>query len=93
MDKFKKCYVLVFRREHCEALGEDDKAIGDTMPHIMKIVATLAHEYVMNGEKFGMFYRQPPSGTLSNALAAGHKKEKKRMNFLSCCNSEGSEKV
>lgn len=44
-------------------------------------IASYAPQHVLNAEKFGIFYRQPPGWSLSSRPCTGHKKEKREYLF------------
>lgn len=93
IERFKKRYGLRFRRVHGEALSADNDAVSHQMPRIERIVMTFANKDVWNADEFGLYYRQPSGWTLCKRAVSGHKKEKSRLTFLACCNSDGSEKM
>lgn len=92
MERFKKRHNLRFRRVHGEEKSADTDAIRQEMPRIHEVMACYKEKDVWNADELGLFYRQPPSWTLASGAVSGCKKEKNRLTFLACCNSDGSEK-
>lgn len=92
MQRFKKRHQIRFRRVYGEANSADTEAIKKEMPGLLRVIRTYAHKDVWNADEFGLFYRQPPTWSLSNTSVTGFKKEKSRLTFLACCNNDGSEK-
>jgi len=90
--RFKKRHGIRFRRMHGEERSADNEAIKEHMPRLHATISTYTDKDVRNADEFGLFFRQPPSWTLSNKPVSSFKKEKHRLTFLACCNSNGSEK-
>lgn len=93
LQRFKERFGLRFRRVHGEEMSADDNAIRREMPRLLRIVSTYPHADIWNADEFGLFYRQPPSWTLSTKPVSGFKKEKARISFLACCNYTGTEQM
>lgn len=93
VERFKKRFGLRFRRIHGEAKSADNEAIAKKMPCIHMLMMTFDARDIWNADEFGLFYRQPPSWTLSRKVVSGSKKEKTRITFLACCNADGTEKM
>lgn len=95
IERFKKRYGLCYRRVHGEALSADNAAITEHWPRLCRLMMTYEARDVWNADEFGLFFRQPLGWTLSpkEKKPSGHKKDKTRITFLPCCNSDGSEKM
>lgn len=92
IERFKKRHNIRFRRVHGEAKSADDSAIRSEMPRILSLMNNFADKDIWNADEFGLFFRQPPTWTLSSGPVSGFKKEKNRLTFLACTNKDGSEK-
>lgn len=90
--RFQNRHGVKFRRVHGEALSADRDGICAAMPVIRDKLLRFKPSDIWNADEFGLFYRQPPGWSLSAKAAPGFKKDKTRMSFLACCNSDGSEK-
>lgn len=55
-------------------------------------MASFAMQEVWNANEFGLLFRQPPGWSLSATSVQSTKKEKTRVTFLACCNTDGTEK-
>ena len=91
-DRFQKRHGLKFRRVHREGLSADSAALATALPEIRSQVSEYETKDVWNDDEFGFFYKQPPAWSLSQRQHSGFKKNKTRITFLGCCNSDGTEK-
>lgn len=93
VERFKKRFGLRFRRISGEAKSADTEAIVNQMPRIHMLMMNFDARDTWNADEFDLFYRQPPSWTISGNVVSGHKKEESRITFLACCNADGTEKM
>lgn len=93
VDRFEKRHGIRFRRVHGEVMRADDDAPQHHMLRIRLIIMVFHPRDIFNADKFGLFYRKPPSLTLSNVAMSGKKKDKSYITFLACCNADGSGKI
>lgn len=74
MERFRKRYNLRLRRVQGESLSAHDVEMREKLPQLMHIISTYPERDVWNADEFGLFYRQPPSWTLSNRACSGSQK-------------------
>lgn len=71
----------------------DIESIDNQMPRIRIVSMTFAFRGNPNENEFGIVYRQPASWTLQRGVVLDHKKDKTRLTFSACCNTDDSKKM
>lgn len=89
---FKKRHCLKLRRTQGEARSADENAITEHMPFFHRIMLAYHRNDIWNADEFGLFYRQPPTWTLSSKPLEWFKLDKTRLTFRASCNASGTEK-
>lgn len=92
VQRIKKHYDLRFLLVHGESISADVGAIAKHMPRIRAVMVSFGLCGTWIAHELGLFYRQQPGWTLSGGGVQGHKKDKIRLTFLACCNSDRTEK-
>ena len=88
---FQRRWNLKARKLHGEASDADDEAIAQALPDLRNLCPEYRPEDFWNADETGCNYSMAPDRNISTFSRSGHKKQKKRVALLVCCNSTGSD--
>ena len=88
---FQRRWNLKARKLHGEAGDADDEALAQALTDLPNLCHEYRPEDVWNADETGCNYAMAPDRIISKFSRSGHKKQKKRVKLLVCCNSTGSE--
>lgn len=92
LHRFKQRYNIKQRTYHGEA-----GSVPEDVEEEMKAIRTIAGQYneddIYNMDETGLFWRMPPSQSLSSVNRPGIRKDKTRISMICCVNASGTDRL
>lgn len=92
LSNFNRRWGLRVFRSYGEGGDADLEAVRNELPLIKEKVRQYQPKDIFNCDESGLFYKMAPDKTIAQHRLPGRKKQKDRITFMPCCNSDGSEK-
>lgn len=93
LSRFKSRHGISLRLLHGEAASVDTCVVSAARVQLKEVVSAYAPCDVYNIDETGLFYRMPPSKSLSQGPRHGTKQFKDRITVALCTNADGSDHV
>ena len=90
---FKQRRGIASRKLHGEASSVDSTAVNTGRADLKTLLAEYSMRDVYNIDETGLFYRMPPSRSLTTGPQNGTKQYKDRVTIALCCNADGTDKL
>jgi hypothetical protein len=91
--RFKQRRGIASRKLHGEASSVDSLAVHSGRCDLKALLSEYSPRDVYNIDETGLFYRMPPSRSLTTGPQHGTKQYKDRVTIAFCCNADGSDKL
>ena len=91
MSRFKSRHGISMRNLHGEAASVDVSVVATARTSLKETLAQYQPEDIYNIDKTGLFYRMPPSKSLTQGPQHGTKQFKDRITIALCVNADGTD--
>lgn len=92
LHRFKQRYNIKQHTHHGEA-GSVPEEAEEEMKALQTIAGQYKEEDIYNMDESGLFWRMPPSQSLSSFNRPGVKRDKARVSIICCVNSSGTDRL
>lgn len=92
LHRFKQRFNIKQHTHHGEA-GSVPKEAEEEMKAIHTIAGQYSEDDIYNMDETGLFWRMPPSQSLSSFNRPGIKKDKSRVSIICCLNASGTDRL
>ena len=93
LSRFKTRYGISLRHLHGEAASVDVGVVAMAREELKKTLSKYSPRDIYNIDETGLFFRMPPSKSLTTAPQHGTKQFKDRITIALCTNADGSDKI